>query len=245
LTTSNEIEKESENMENPFLHIKRMNTKLKVIIATLVVLIPVTFYTAKVSADEYYKRVQVENAKLVEEKQKHDSKVKLLRDEIEKQKVELKKFTLTKNIIKDFIKDRNPKINEVVANRYAVTIVRESRKRGNSPYVQAALLASESSFNSNARHSIRTVIGMGGIYYDVWGKKLKQEGIAYNIGSLKNPYVNIEASSYVLATYMDMSKSPREALSRYKGYCSLGISQANNVMSVALKLKAKERALIA
>lgn len=228
-------------MENPFLHIKRMNTKLKVIIAALVVVIPLTYYTTKSTVSEYYQKVQVQNEKLIEEKEGHDAKVKTLRDEIEKQKVELKKFTLTKNIIKDFIKDKNPKLTDAVANNYAMAIVRESRKRGNSPYVQTALLASESSFNANATHAIRTVIGMGGIYYDVWGKDLKKEGIAYNIASLKNPYVNIKASSYVLAQYMDVSKTPREALSRYKGFCALGRSQANDVMSVALKLKAQER----
>ena len=227
-------------MENPFLRKKRINTRLKVIVVALVVLIPITFYVAKVSTERYYKSIIIENSKLIIQQEIHDSAVKSLNDKIDKQKVEIKKFTLTKNIIKDFIKDKNPKIADATANKYAVAIVRESQKRGNSPYVQTALLASESSFDANAKHSISTVIGMGGIYYDVWGKELKQRGIATNISSLKNPIVNIQASSYVLSKYMDMSKSPREALSRYKGYCSLGISQANNVMTIALKLKARE-----
>jgi hypothetical protein len=228
-------------MENPFLRIKKMNTLLKVIIFILFLGIGTTYYYTKSSVEDYFTDTIKEIDSLKETQELHDSEVKKLEQEILRKDKELKKLSLTKNIIKQYILTKNPDVNERMAEGYALKIVRESKKRGNSPYIQTALLASESSFYKNPKHDISTVVGMGGIYWNVWSKKLKQERIASSINDLRNPYTNIEASSMVLSYYMDCSKTPREALARYKGFCSLGKSQANQVMSVALTLKAKEK----
>lgn len=153
------------------------------------------------------------------------------------------KLEVAEIVIKDFILESNPSIKEGYAEKLAQKIVKESELRGNSPYIQAALLASESSFYSGPKHDIKTVYGMGGIYVNVWSKTLKKEGIIWRDNDLLNPYTNIEASSYVLSVYMNMSKSPREAISRYKGYCTLGKKQANKVMEVAIALKQESKEL--
>lgn len=148
-----------------------------------------------------------------------------------------KETELTKDVIKNFIKDQNSNVSDAFAEKLSKKIVKESNERGNSPFVQAALLASESSFRTAPKHDIKTVYGMGGIYADVWRKNLKKEGIIWNDVDLLNPYTNIEASSYILSVYMNESKTPREALARYKGYCSLGKQQENHVMKIALNLR--------
>jgi len=40
---------------------------------------------------------------------------------------------------------------------------------------------------------------------------------------------------------MDRSKTVREAITRYKGYCSLGAERADKVVKIAMMLKHKEK----
>lgn len=228
-------------MENPFLQLKKLNFKLKLIIAILVIGIVATYMATSGYLEEKYLRYIESNKQLTEEAQKNNVELKKAKDELKKKEDELKHYTLTKQIISDFIAKENTSLPHKEAEKYAVKIIQESKRRGHSPYVQAALLASESSFRNNPKHAIRTVIGMGGIYYDVWQAPLKDEGIVRNIDSLKNPYVNIAASAYVMSCYTKRSVNIRTALAKYKGYCSLGRSQANDVMSVAIMLKQKEK----
>lgn len=230
-------------MENPFLQLKKANLKLRLYIGFLVLGVFGTFYGTSDYLESKYHQYILLNQELSDKEKQNQQELQKIKEELKAKEAKLKQFNLTKQVISDFIKSNNNRLSNEQTERYALKIIQESNKRGHSPYVQAALLASESSFNSNPKHAIRTVIGMGGIYYDVWGKSLKQENIAYNINSLKNPYVNIEASAYVVSYYNNDSQNIRVALAKYKGYCALGKSQANDVMQVAIELKQKEKEL--
>lgn len=220
-------------MEHPFLRLERRNLIYKAII--LIIALIILIITFKSLNSMYNERT--ENLKKVQ-----DIKIEKLNQELKKKDEELKKLTTKKNVIKAFILASNSKISSDLAEKYASFILKESIKKGNSPYVQAALIESESSFITNPKHDIANVIGMSGIYWDVWKDELKKHKIAHNKEDLRNPYINMRASSHILAVYMDISKGlPREALSRYKGYSALGKSQAKEVMKVAMMLKNKER----
>jgi hypothetical protein len=229
-------------MENPFLQLKKANFKLKLFLGLMILGVIGTYYGTSDYLEEKHQRYIILNEELRIDQEKHEAEMLRVKAELKAKEQALKKYNLTKKIISGFIKDNNNMLSDTQAEKYAVKIIQESNKRGHSPYVQAALLASESSFKNNPKHDIRTVIGMGGIYYDVWSKALKQEKIAYSIDSLRNPYVNIEASAYVISYYNNCANI-RTALAKYKGYCALGKSQANNVMVVAIKLKKSEKEL--
>lgn len=200
---------------------------LQVLIGVILVLISggYGFYNFKTSEKDYSAQILERQNKILAEKSSKEYREK----------------KATQKIIVAYIQEKNTKISQVQAEKYAETIIKVSKENGTSPYIQTALLASESSFIANPKHDISNVIGMGGIYWSVWHKELKEEGIAYSKDELRNPYKNIMASSMIFSTYMKESKTPREALARYKGYCSLGKKQANAVMTVALNLK--QRAL--
>lgn len=220
-------------MEHPFLRLERRNLIYKAII--LIIALIILIITFKSLNSMYNERT--ENLKKVQ-----DIKIEKLNQELKKKDEELKKLTTKKNVIKAFILASNSKISSDLAEKYASFILKESIKKGNSPYVQAALIESESSFMSNVKHAITNVIGMSGIYWDVWGNELKAAGILQKKEDLKNPFVNMRASSYILAKYKKMSNGSHiEALGRYKGYSALGKSQAKEVMKVAMMLKNKER----
>jgi len=156
---------------------------------------------------------------------------------------ELKKLTLVKEKIKNHILAKNSDISEKVADKYAMTIVKESNKRGHSPIIQTALLDSESSFRSNPKHALGGVVGMGGIYWNVWKDQLRKEGIAYSKEDLRNPIVNIKASAYVVSCYMkECHQNNRLALAHYKGFSPLGRSQAENVLQIAMKIRQNTKA---
>jgi len=172
-----------------------------------------------------------------EKEQKNEQKIKELENE-------LHKLQVTKSVIKEHILAKNSRISTKTAELYACTIMKESSKRGNSPFVQTALIGSESSFMTNPKHDISGVVGMSGIYWDVWKTQLKQQGIAYKKSDLENPITNIRASSYILAIYMNQTNNKTvKALAHYKGYCTLGKNQALNVMKIAQKLKMEEKQL--
>lgn len=226
-------------MENPFLRIKKSNNKLKIglgilfLIASLSLLFAHQMSTAaqKVQTFYIYKKIFIKE---------EDPKVKELENELRKKDTELKKLTQTKEVIKEHILSTNDKIPEKTAENYAQTIMKESSKREISPFVQTALLSSESSFRSDPKHALTGVVGMGGIYWNVWKDELRKAGIAQNKEDLKNPIINIRASAYIVSCYMgDCHDIPREALVHYKGYSALGRSQADGVMRVAMNLKRK------
>lgn len=152
-----------------------------------------------------------------------------------------KDYSKNKVVITKYILKKNPKVSYKKANMYADTIIKESVKRGHSPYVQAALLSSESLFNADPKHAISNVIGMGGVYWSIWKKDLIRNGIAYSKDELRNPITGIKASAYVLSIYMKQHNSPRVALSYYKGYSALGKKQANDVMRIVNTLKNNEK----
>lgn len=143
--------------------------------------------------------------------------------------------------IKDFILEQNTNITDTQANKLAKVIVKESAKNEVSPYFQAALINSESSFRFNVKHDISNVIGISGIYWTVWSDRLKNENICWNKNDLNNPYTNIAASSFIFGYYNKMSSTPREAISRYKGFCTLGKKQAAKVTEIAVSLKSREK----
>lgn len=228
-------------IENPLTKLNKKNKYLKIILIVTIVLIPTLYYVQSVVFESYYQHKIVENKKLKEAEALKTQKMLEMQKELKEKEAKLKKLTLTKNIIKNFIQDKNPDLSSYVAENYAAKIMRESAKRGHSPYIQASLLASESDFKSNPRHAIRTVYGMGGIYADVWADDLKDVGIITCNKDLLNPMKNIESSAFVVSTFMKSSKSTYVALAKYKGYSPLGKSQAQAVIRVAVALKSKER----
>lgn len=156
-------------------------------------------------------------------------------------KITNKDYSKNKVVITKYILKKNPKVSHEKAEKYADAIIKESVRRGHSPYVQTALLSSESLFQANPRHAISNVIGMGGVYWSVWKKDLKRNGIAYSKDELRNPITGIKASAYILSVYMKQHNSARLALSYYKGYSALGKRQANDVMRIVNTLKNIER----
>lgn len=228
-------------MENPFLQMRKFNLRLKILVVLLTLGIILTYcVTLDYVEQKYMEYIQV-NKELTEEQKLHNLELQKMKHKLEIKEAELKKYTLTKLIISDFIRKENSSLSSNQANAYAMKIMSESHKQGFSPYVQTAVLASESSFRSNPKHAISTVYGMGGIYAKVWAPSLKAEGIISSNGDLLNPYKNIEASAYVIAYYNNKSPNIRTALAKYKGYCALGRSQGNTVMTIAIKLKQKEK----
>jgi len=228
-------------MVNPFLRINKTNIILKWSLVALASLLVLTIIFAQNFVNETVKKVYIYKNLLIHSDNEEAERIKKLEEELKKKNSELKKLTQTKSIIKEHILAKNSNIESKTAELYANTIMKESSKRGNSPLVQTALIGSESSFMKNPKHDISGVVGMSGIYWNVWKKELIKEGIAYKKSDLENPITNIKASAYILAVYMNQSNDiPREALTHYKGYSKLGRSQANGVMAVAMKLKNKE-----
>ena len=229
-------------MENPFLQVNNANKILKWSLTFVLALAVFTAIFASNKVDEASHKVRelyIYKKIFIKEDQ---GKIDELQKQLNKSNSELKKLTLTKEVIKNHILAMNEKLSPRVADRYAQTIMRESSKRGHSALVQTALLSSESSFRSDPHHALGGVVGMGGIYWNVWKDQLRKEGIAYSKEDLKNPYVNIKASAYIVSCYMgECHDIPREALTHYKGYSKLGRSQADGVMKVALDLKRKVR----
>lgn len=228
-------------IENPLTKMNKKNRYLKIMLLVLLVVIPTSYYVQDKVFKSYYEHKILENKKLKEAEANKTKEMLEMQKELKEKEAKLKKLTLTKNIIKNFIQDKNPDLSSYVADNYASKIMREAAKRGHSPYIQASLLASESDFRTNPRHAIRTVYGMGGIYADVWADDLKDVGIITCNRDLLNPMKNIESSAFVVATFMKSSKSTYVALAKYKGYSPLGKSQAREVIRVAVALKSKER----
>lgn len=231
-------------IENPFDRNLKRNRLLAALLAVVLISIPVGYEFLTHSFTTYYQEKIKENQELKAKEAAKAQELQKLKDELKLKEDKLKKLSVTKKIISDFIAKHNSSLNGMQVEAYASKIMRESSKRGHSPYIQAALLASESSFKSNPTHAIRTVYGMGGIYADVWAKDLKRCGIIDCNKDLLNPYKNIESSAYVLSYYMGRSDRPFTALAKYKGYSALGKSQAASVMKVAVSLKMKEKSFI-
>lgn len=144
-------------------------------------------------------------------------------------------------IIKQYIIDNQPDISDKEAGKYAIEIVDQSKLNKVSPYYQAAIGKTESDFDKNAVHGLSYVYGMNGVSAKDWGGFLKEKGIIKHDKELKDPCTNIKASSAIFAYYMDHSKSVREAITRYKGYCSVGAKRADEVVKIAMMLKHKEK----
>ncbi len=222
-------------MDNPFLQIKKNNFKLKLWIVLISVFFIIIFSVLGNTTSSalqnlvYYKQL-IHIFKTQESKE-----IDRLKKELEKKEQELAKYVHLKNNIKTHIMVSG--VSAKSAEIYAITIVKESNKRKVSPIIQTALLESESSFNTDPKHDIDAVIGMGGIYWDVWKEALIKQKIAYNKEQLRNPVTNIKASSYILGYYMrQCDEQPKEALTHYKGYSTLGKTQASNVLVLAKKI---------
>ena len=223
-------------MDNPFLQIKKNNFKLKIWIAVISVIFIIIFFVLSGTTNsalqnlEYYKKL---NHIFETQESKEIDKLK---KELQDKEKELSKYVQLKNTIKAHIMASG--ISARLAEIYASVIVKESNKRKVSPIIHTALLGSESSFKTNPRHDITNVIGMGGVYWDVWKDDLIKQKIAYNKEQLRNPITNIKASSYILGCYMKQTNGkPREALTHYKGYSKLGREQADHVMKIAKNIK--------
>lgn len=223
-------------MENPFLQINKSNKILRV---GILIVIGISITLMIMLSNTLSEVLSTQNS-FLNFKSDKDKEIENLKKQLQEKEEEIKKLSHVKNVIKDHILSTNSGISEKVANKYAMAIIKESNERGHSPLIQTALLESESSFRTNPEHALTGVVGMGGIYWNVWKDKLRAEKIAYSKSDLKNPYTNIRASAYILSCYMDECKAiPRDALAHYKGYSTLGKNQANDVMKIALNLKRK------
>lgn len=145
-----------------------------------------------------------------------------------------------KNKISEFILLNKPitaNITPSEADSYAECIIKESITNGIDPYYQTSIIYTESRFNKSAKHGLPYVYGLCGINSKVWSEYLKDNDIIHKNSDLSNPYTNIKASVAILSYYMTTSKSTKEAITKYKGYCDVGRVRANEVIKVALLLK--------
>lgn len=134
-----------------------------------------------------------------------------------------------------YIHKVNKDVSISKAKEFAEQIMKSSAKRGIDPFVQTALLKTESSFYTNPNHGIRQVKGMGGVYWKWWSKDLKKHDICDTICDLEDPIINIKASAYILSEYKKLYKS--QAIAHYKGYSSLGKQQAKKVLATAEQIR--------
>lgn len=216
-------------MVNPFLH----KTIVALGIVSLISIpIGIKYYTDKINLE-----VIKPQAKIIQHKPSSmTNSVKISKPRVVIREDHQKRLDAIKKVIRDRMVRYG--VEKKRACLYTDIIIKESYKYGNSALIQAALLESESSYKSNPKHDISTVIGMGGVYWSVWDKKLKRRGLAYSMNDLRDPIKNIQASAFILNLYMKQSNnSIKEALARYKGYSSLGKQQANNVIRIAMEMK--------
>ena len=142
---------------------------------------------------------------------------------------------LVKRLISVYTSDKN-KINKLTKH-----IIKYSNKYNLDPLTLTAVLAKESSFNPNAKHTPVIVkiplaknwtkigtkevqaVGLGGVIYEIWKYELNKEKI-YSRKSLYNLETNIKATALILSIYthkrkqLKYTKSKEEsALLRYYG----------------------------
>jgi hypothetical protein len=188
--------------------------------------------TKTIGIPESNKPIQILDAPLSEPIKTDERKYKEFKDKEDK---------MAFIIIKQYIIDNQPNMSDKEAGKYAIEIVRQSKLNKVSPYYQAAIGKTESDFDKDAIHSLSYVYGMNGVSAKDWGEFLKEKGIINHDKELKDPCTNIKASSAIFAYYMDRSKTVREAITRYKGYCSVGKERADKVVKIAMMLKHKEK----
>lgn len=238
-------------IENPLTKMKTKNRILKalavVMTIAILVLIPVVFYKGYGLATEYYHLKVKENQQLRVEKTLQDEKIQNSAKEIEamKKKLEekneqLRHLKVTSMIIEDDIRAHNPALTETEVRTFAQDVVKHANDGKYSAYMHSSLISSECSWHKYVTHALPYVIGMGGINTRSWTAVLKKENIIRDVADLKDPRVNIRASAFIFKTYLSERKTVKGALACYKGYSPLGISQAQQVIAHAVKLKSKE-----
>lgn len=85
-----------------------------------------------------------------------------------------------------------------------------------------AVIATESRFDILAYNATTNCIGLMQIRpfadgKDVWLERLRREGIIQTAADLYEPHKNIAAGGYILAYYINTSKTLAEALQKYNG----------------------------
>lgn len=228
-------------MENPFLQTMKSRTSWRFFGAFMALSVIATYSVTSKYKDSINESTIKRNAELIKTQSQHDSEAQRLKSLLKEKEDKLKVYEVQHKVISEHIRSQNKNLSPQKVELYTKTIIQESVKRGQSPNYQASILDSEADFESNPKHALSYVVGMGGTNWKQWGSYLKEKGIARCKEDLKNPIVAIKATAEIYAYYMKVYKNnPREAITGYKGYCALGRKQANQVVSIALQLRAKE-----
>jgi hypothetical protein len=143
----------------------------------------------------------------------------------------------------DYIKAVNTKVKDIDAAKMAVAFIKAKKEFPNvKTSILVTLIKSESTFDKSAKHSIKAVLGVGGVYTKYWSETLREAGIIRSNKDLMRPEVNIRATAFILNYYLEQEKgNTRKALTAYKGVSKLGRAQANNVLSMSQTFKSKVR----
>ena len=202
---------------------ENIKSKLENIVSIIFILGYISFLTYTMNEDRLTTRQEL--FKYIKENGRLEQELNTLKEEYNKLASSKKKITA-------YIKKMNPALAESQVKQYSQTIIKTSDEYGYDPLLHAALIKSESTFKSSAKHSIKTVIGLGGVYWDKWSKKLKTAGIADKITDLQNPITNIKASGFILAEYLKQKNNRvYEAVVCYKGVSDVGRERATKVVA--------------
>lgn len=112
----------------------------------------------------------------------------------------------------------------------ATTIIEAADEHSISPRVLAALIFTESSFNTNVTHDIRAVKGVGGVHTKYW-----DDTCPYNP---RNEEGSIYAAAWILAHHLEDSKGNYlKALTAYKGKSKEGKRRAQQVLDIRKEMQ--------
>jgi len=191
----------------------------------------------------YYQNVQKKNKELEVKNSELEIKVssfskkmeeekKLLTDKIKQMEnnkynnslVEITKEELLKDLLKHY-----PETSLRHKKQILETILEESEKYKINPLILYSLCYVESSFRPWLEHKETTIdmdgkkikikaVGLTGVVWEWWGKKLKEANIAETRGDLFDPIINIRAGAFV---YNKLYHQPMHAKANYKDESAL------------------------
>jgi hypothetical protein len=166
----------------------------------------------------------------------HRTPIKISHPMCDKEVVEAKQV----ECISNWITNRNSKVTEEKANKWAKRIILRAKQNNYSTNIHTALIDSESNWEENPKHIYKYDKGMTGINTKVWGDVLKEAGIIKSIKDLEDPLIAIDASSWIYTYYLKhYDYRTFHALAGYKSYCEVGKRNARKVIELAYVIKNK------
>lgn len=245
-------------MENPIKQLRITTIKQRFVIGLQILLLLVVS-SALLYSPKYFEEKNIQNNKEIVEKNlslsketselrdaliKKNEEIKKKEEELLKREAELKKFKVLSKLIQIRIREVNSRINIAKAEEFANHIIVSSRAKGVNTLLLTELIASESSFDKNVKHSIKGVKGLTGVYAKYWIDDLRSARIIKKESDLDDPLINITAGAHILSVYIKENKTLQLALTKYKGESNLGANQARSVLLATAKLQAKGNSVL-